>query len=42
MDQICVLGSIIDRSPIHYAQSTDPIHSAGIVRGGVTKGYRTR
>ncbi|CAI9565221.1 unnamed protein product [Staurois parvus] len=42
MDQICGLGSIIDRSLIHYAQSADLIHSAGIVGGGVTKCYRSR
>ncbi|CAI9573325.1 unnamed protein product [Staurois parvus] len=36
MDWICGL-SIMDRSPIHYAQSADPIHSAGMVGGGVTK-----
>ncbi|CAI9589744.1 unnamed protein product [Staurois parvus] len=41
MDWICGLGSIMDRSPIHYVQSADPIHSAGIVGGGVTKCYRT-
>ncbi|CAI9584421.1 unnamed protein product, partial [Staurois parvus] len=38
MDRICGL-SIMDRSPIHYAQSADPIHSAGISEGvspGVT------
>ncbi|CAI9585311.1 unnamed protein product [Staurois parvus] len=36
MDRLCGL-SITDRSPIHCAQSADPIHSAGIVGGGVTK-----
>ncbi|CAI9609328.1 unnamed protein product [Staurois parvus] len=41
MDLICRL-SIMDQSPIHYAQSADLIHSAGIVGGGVTKCYRTR
>ncbi|CAI9548967.1 unnamed protein product [Staurois parvus] len=41
MLRICVL-SIMDQSPTHYAQSTDLIHSAGIVVGGVTKCYRTR
>ncbi|CAI9574746.1 unnamed protein product [Staurois parvus] len=40
MDRICGL-SIMDRSPIHYAHSADPIHSAWIVGGGVTKCYRT-
>ncbi|CAI9588397.1 unnamed protein product [Staurois parvus] len=39
MDQICRLGSIMEQSLIHYAQSADPIHSAGIVGGGVTKCY---
>ncbi|CAI9612862.1 unnamed protein product, partial [Staurois parvus] len=33
MDRICG-WSIMDRSPIHYAPSADPIHSAGIVGGG--------
>ncbi|CAI9596726.1 unnamed protein product [Staurois parvus] len=41
MDGICGLGRIMVRSLIHYAQSADPIHSAGIVGGGVTKCYRT-
>ncbi|CAI9541755.1 unnamed protein product [Staurois parvus] len=41
MDRICGL-SIMGRSPVHYAQSADLIHSAGIIRGGVTKCYRTR
>ncbi|CAI9617547.1 unnamed protein product [Staurois parvus] len=40
MDRFCGL-SIMDWSPIHYAQSADRIHSAGIVGGGVTKCYRT-
>ncbi|CAI9568972.1 unnamed protein product [Staurois parvus] len=40
MDRICGL-SIMDQSPVHYAQSADPIHPAGIVGGGVTKCYRT-
>ncbi|CAI9569542.1 unnamed protein product [Staurois parvus] len=40
MDRICGL-SRMDRSLIHYAQSADPIHSAGIVGGGVTKCYHT-
>ncbi|CAI9561221.1 unnamed protein product [Staurois parvus] len=40
MDRICGL-SRMDQIPIHYAQSADPIHSAGIIRGGVTKCYRT-
>ncbi|CAI9570855.1 unnamed protein product [Staurois parvus] len=39
MDRICGLGSVMDQRPIHYAQSVDPIHSAGIVGGGVTKCY---
>ncbi|CAI9593648.1 unnamed protein product, partial [Staurois parvus] len=30
MDRICGL-SIMDQTPIHYAQSADPIHAAGIV-----------
>ncbi|CAI9535789.1 unnamed protein product [Staurois parvus] len=42
MDWICGLGSIMDRTLIHYAQSADLIHSVGIVGGGVTKCYRTR
>ncbi|CAI9581764.1 unnamed protein product [Staurois parvus] len=40
MDWICGL-SIMDWSPIHYAYSADPIHTAGIVGGGVTKCYCT-
>ncbi|CAI9565399.1 unnamed protein product [Staurois parvus] len=31
MYRICDL-SIMDRTPIHYAQSADPMHPAGIVR----------
>ncbi|CAI9561824.1 unnamed protein product [Staurois parvus] len=40
MDRICGL-SIMDWSLIHYTQSANLIHSAGIVGGGVTKCYRT-
>ncbi|CAI9599087.1 unnamed protein product [Staurois parvus] len=40
MDRICGLR-IMGQRPIHYPQSADPIHSAWIVGGGVTKCYHT-